>query len=89
MAEHKAARSRTADRPVIGASPVEAEAPPAGGVAAAASLHTAAQMVSEADAHFHGARTALQEWDWTRAGEELEALEATLNELRGELERQP
>ena len=72
----------------------EAEAAPAGGVLAegvpdAASLRTAARMVSEAEARYRGAQTALREWDWTRAGEELEALEDKLNELRRELERQP
>ena len=72
----------------------EVEAAPAGGVLAegvpdAASLQTAARMVSEAEARYRGAQAALREWDWTRAGEELEALERTLNELRRELERQP
>ena len=72
----------------------EAEAAPAAGVLAegvpdAASLRTAARMVSEAEARYRGAQTALREWDWTRAGEELEALEDKLNELRRELERQP
>ena len=62
---------------------------PGEGVPAAASLQTAARMVSEAEGHYRGARTALQEWDWTRAGEELEALEDKLNELQRELERQP
>ena len=34
-------------------------------------------------------RKALREWDWTRAGEELEALEDKLEELGRELEHQP
>ena len=67
----------------------EAESSPEVGVSHTASLQTAAQMVSEAEAHFRGARTALQEWDWTQAGEELEALETKLNELRRELGHQP
>ena len=68
---------------------VEPDVLPTGDLPATAVLHTAAQMVSEAEVHFRGAQAALQEWDWTRAGEELDALEATLAELHLELERQP
>ena len=68
----------------------ETGARPEGEVAASAvRLRTAVQMVAAAEARFRGAQAALQEWDWTRAGEELEALEATLAELRRELGSQP
>ncbi len=52
-------------------------------------LQTAARLVSGAEAHFRGAREALQEWDWSRAGEELDALESALSELRDELDQEP
>ena len=68
---------------------VEPDAPPTADVPPTAVLQTAAQMVSAAEVHFRGAQAALQEWDWKRAGEELDALEATLTELRQELEHQP
>ena len=58
------------------------DAPPA------VQLDTALQMISAAQDRFRGAQSALREWDWSRAGEQLKALEATLAELRQELERQ-
>ena len=67
---------------------VEQEVVPGGDVpATAVRLQTAARLVSGAEAHFRGARAALQEWDWSRAGEELDALESALSELRDELDR--
>jgi len=68
----------------------EQEVVPGGNVpGTAVVLQTAAQMVSGAEAHFRGARAALQEWDWSRAGEELDALESALSELRDELNQEP
>ena len=55
--------------------------------APAVHLDAAARMVSEAQAHYRAAQAALQKWDWSRAGEELKALEAALAELRHQLER--
>ena len=49
-------------------------------------LDTVVRMVSAAQDRLLGARTALREWDWSRAGEEFEALETALSELRQELE---
>ena len=49
-------------------------------------LYTVVQMVSAAQDRLRGAQTALREWDWSRAGEEFEALETALSELRQELE---
>ena len=49
-------------------------------------LRTAAQLAAAAEEHYRRAQAALQEWDWTRAGEEMEALEQRLAELRKALE---
>ena len=55
-------------------------------VASGVALRSAAQMAAEAEAHYQRVRASLQEWDWAGAGEEMEALERTLTELRESLE---
>ena len=55
-------------------------------VASGAALRSAAQMAAEAESHYQRVRASLQKWDWAGAGEEMEALERTLTELREELE---
>ncbi|MFC1526638.1 UPF0182 family protein [Candidatus Latescibacterota bacterium] len=52
-------------------------------------LRTAAQMAAEAEEHYQRAQAALQEWDWTRAGEEMAALKQRLSELREALGTEP
>ena len=49
-------------------------------------LRSAAKMAAEAEAHYQRVQISLQEWDWAGAGEEMEALERTLTELREALE---
>ena len=60
-----------------GAVSPESETVPAG-----SALRTAAQIAAAAEEHYQRAQAALQEWDWPRAGEEMEALEQKLAELR-------
>jgi uncharacterized protein len=66
---------------------LEAAAASPGGSGAA--LRTAAQMVADAESHYQEAQSALKEWDWARAGEEMEALRLTLSDLRQTLDSQP
>lgn len=73
-----------------GAAPmVRLDEPPEGSTAIAPSgvaLRSAAKMAAEAEAHYQRVRASLQKWDWAGAGEEMEALERTIAELREELE---
>jgi len=79
-----------AEAPDAAETAAEQEVVPSGSVpGTTVRLQTAAQLVSGAEAHFRGARAALQEWDWSRAGEELDALESALSELRDELNQEP
>ena len=64
------------------------EATPAGPplMPTGSALRTAAQIAAAAEEHYQRAQAALQEWDWARAGEEMEALKQKLAELREALD---
>lgn len=70
--------------PVPAAARTGAQLAPAG-----SALRTAAQVAAEAQEHYQRAQAALQEWDWARAGEEMEALKQRLAELREALHVEP
>jgi len=67
--------------PVPKAGPTASQLPPI-----ASALYTAAQIAADAEEHYERAQAALKEWDWARAGEEMEALKQRLAELREKLE---
>jgi len=45
-------------------------------------VRSAADLAAEADAHYQRVRTALQQWDWATAGEEMKGLEGAIKELK-------
>ncbi|MFT5089844.1 MAG: uncharacterized membrane protein (UPF0182 family) [Candidatus Latescibacterota bacterium] len=58
----------------------------ASAIPSSSAVRSAAKMAAEAEAHYQRVRTSLQKWDWTEAGEGMEALELTLTKLREVLE---
>lgn len=59
----------------------EAEVTPIGEV----SLATVGDLAAQAEAQYHQVRRSLQEWDWSKAGEVMNALEKTITNLRRQL----
>ena len=54
---------------------------PAGGVVSTIS-RTAVELAAKAESHFQSVKSALQKWDWTNAGKQMEALEQTIKDLK-------
>ena len=47
---------------------------------------TATRLAGQAEAHYQTVRKSLQEWDWAKAGEAMQALERSITELKQVLE---
>ena len=62
----------------------EAEVAPTGGV----SVQTVGDLAAQAEAQYHQVRRSLQEWDWGKAGEVMNALERTITDLRRQLQEE-
>ena len=43
---------------------------------------TAAELASKAEDHFQSVKSALQKWDWAQDGEQMKALEQTIQKLK-------
>jgi uncharacterized membrane protein (UPF0182 family) len=50
-------------------------------------IRSASSLASDAQAHYGNVRKALQAWDWSEAGKEMQSLERALRDLRKELEK--
>ncbi len=49
-------------------------------------VRSAGDLAAEAEARYQNVRSALQQWDWAQAGEEMKALERAIGELRKALQ---
>ncbi|MCZ6635027.1 MAG: UPF0182 family protein [bacterium] len=49
---------------------------------------TATRLAGQAEAHYQTVRKSLQEWDWAKAGEAMQALERSITELKKVLEEE-
>ena len=50
-------------------------------------MRSAATIAADAEAHYGNVRKAMQVWDWSEAGKEMQSLERAIRELRKELEK--